>query len=73
MMTHMTRLFAIAFAAVFLYGSHAAAERNPKILIKMATLAGKNSAMADVLKKADREVRERSRRSTWPARGRTGR
>jgi TRAP-type C4-dicarboxylate transport system substrate-binding protein len=52
--------FFIAFAGFFLFSNPADAERNPKILIKMATLAGKNSAMADVFKKADKEVRELS-------------
>jgi TRAP-type C4-dicarboxylate transport system substrate-binding protein len=59
-MKQIKRLFFIAVTVFFLHSNHAEAERNPKILIKMATLASKNSTMADVLKKADKEVRERS-------------
>ncbi len=50
----------IVFGSLLLISSIGLAAGNPKIMIKMATLAGKNSAMADVLSKIDKELRQKS-------------
>jgi TRAP-type C4-dicarboxylate transport system substrate-binding protein len=51
--------FIVAVVAVVAVPDLQAADR-PKILIKMATLASKNSSLSDVLAKVDKEVRHKS-------------
>jgi TRAP-type C4-dicarboxylate transport system substrate-binding protein len=60
-MHNKTFAITIFFSMFVFFTSSSVAGDKPKILLKMATLAGKNSAMARVLKKVDGEVRAKSK------------
>ncbi len=53
-------IFAVVFTGFILCSNSIFAGGNPKVVFKMTTLAPKNSAMADVLTKMDKEIRAKS-------------
>ncbi len=59
-MKNAISMFAIVFASILLCSGSAKAGDKPKVVFKMTTLAPKNSAMANVLTKMDKEIREKS-------------
>lgn len=59
-MRKTTKIFFAVAVVVGFVGIAARAGDDPKVLLKMTTLAPKNSAMADVLTKVDQEIRQKS-------------